>query len=303
MGAENGAQPVHPPAAEPASRNENVPPPAPAGRSLVDHPRFKLVIALLGATLTLVGIVSGIFAIVRSNSSPGPSTTSPSVTTTSETPTTATASSESRESPVEASQVATAPTGDSVLITGTCLDGSMASVPCTAIHRFEVVAQAGSSCDVATAMAYLGGNKDLDVLRADVEQMDGACLVSGMDDPDRTSAIEGIFAAPPPAADPFRLCRDDRVAATEVSCDVPHTGEIVGVPAGSVPDQAGCEAAASAYLSLSFNRVSDRLKVVTLSTTDPNDGQPRCVITVRGNELLTASLRNIRTNALPMVAG
>lgn len=87
-----------------------------------------------------------------------------------------------------------------------------------------------------------------------------------------------------------------------MGCDVPHTGELVGVPAGSVPDQAGCESAASAYLSLTFGRVSDRLKVLTLPTTDPNDGRPRCVIAVRGNEVLTASIRNLRTSALPLTA-
>lgn len=154
-------------------------------------------------------------------------------------------------------------------------------------------------------IGYLGGNPDLDVLRAHVVTgADPSCLVTTADNTDLTLSIKGILdVSRGSAGDSFRLCRDDRTTATDVGCNVPHTGEYVGVPAGTVPDQLGCEAAAKNYLNVSVNEVSDRLAVTPLPTSNPDDGRPRCVITVRGNQTLTGSIRNVRTNALPLAAG
>jgi hypothetical protein len=188
---------------------------------------------------------------------------------------------------------------------GDCLSESRQSVPCTAIHRFEVIATNAPDCNASAAISYLGGNRDLDVLRAHYSlDASATCLVSNADDSDLVVSIKGILAVSSGSAgDRFRLCRDDRTAATDVGCNVPHTGEYVGAPAGTVPNQAGCESAAKAYLNLSINVVSDQLAVNALSTSNPDDGRPRCVITVRGNQVLTASIRNLRTNALPLTGG
>jgi hypothetical protein len=160
------------------------------------------------------------------------------------------------------------------------------------------------ACDAVVALGYLGGNADLDVLRARLEMDGNVCVLSNADQVDMSNSVKGMLdVSNGLVGDAFRLCRDDRTKPTDVGCNTPHTGEYVGVPAGAVPDQQGCEAAAKAYMSVGFSEVSGDLAVLALPTADPDDGRPRCVITVRGNQVLTASIRNVRTHALPLEAG
>lgn len=267
----------------------------------VEHPIFK-VIAIL-ATITTVTLGARTLWFGDANGAnqggPGTATAAPSITTVA-------ASGGSAASPT--ANFAVGSPADSpvpVIAVGDCFNDGGTTVPCTAIHRTEVIATGAVDCDDAAAMEYLGGNFELDVLRAHVAVgNEVSCLVSAADNTDLLSSVKGILnVSKGSAGDSFRLCRDDRTTAANVGCSVPHTGEYVGVPAGTVPDQRGCDEAAQRYLNLSVKEVSDWLAVTVLPTSNPNDGQPRCVITVRGNQTLNASIRNIRTNALPLAAG
>jgi len=277
----------------------------------VEHPVFRVIAILATITTVSLGVRTWWFSDANGANQSGavPSTAVPStaVPSTAAPSTTTVAASTGSSASATASFATTSPadTPASVVAVGDCLNDGGSIVPCTAIHRTEVIATSAADCNDATATEYLGGNRELDVLRAHVAVgNDMSCLVSAADNTDLSSPIKGTLdVSKGSAGDSFRLCRDDRTAATNVGCGVPHTGEYVGVPAGTVPDQRGCEAAAQRYLNLSVNEVSDRLAVTVLPTSNPDDGQPRCVITVRGNQILNGSIRNVRTNALPLAAG
>jgi hypothetical protein len=276
---------------------------------VLDHPRWKLATVTIGALSGVAAIIGVIYAIAISNPA-GPdagaatsNTVSPSVQSIN----TSTSSTQGTVDPTTG-QISPSSTSADVppaLAVGDCLGADRQPLPCTAVHRYEVVAIGATECNAAVAVSYLGGNPDLDIVRARFVLSDEhACLVADAADADRSATIKGILAAADPAAgSPFRLCRDDRSAPTEVSCDVPHTSEFVGSMGEPAPDQTHCEAAASAYLSRTFADVSDRLKVTAIPTSVPSSGAPSCVITTRGNAVLTESLRSVRTNALPLQAG
>ena len=293
-------------------------PPEPANRArpsfserVSEHPRWKLATAIIGTLAAVVGIIGFAYPILFS-SQPGPTAgaaTSNSVSspaqpavTTAETSVPSTVDPTSEESPPSSTSQDVVP----ALAVGDCLSAERQPLPCTAVHRFEVVATGATECNAAVALPYLGGNPDLDILRAQFTASDEhACLVADHSDADRSATIKGILSVTddPTAGSQFRLCRDDRTTPTEVGCDVPHTGEFIGSLGVPAPDTADCEAAATAYLSRTYNDVSDRLKVTAIPTSDPGSGSPGCVITTRGNAVLTQSIRNVRTNALPLQAG
>lgn len=187
---------------------------------------------------------------------------------------------------------------------GDCLSAQGQVLPCSAIHRYEVIGVPGQACEQATVVGYLGGNPELDIPRVSLspDYDGGSCVISSADQTDWTGSVKGAFSADShnAMADALRRCRDDRMAAQDVSCDQRHTGEYVGVPAGTVPGQSECVNLAAGYLNINFDRVAAELAVQALPTSDPDDGRPRCVVVVRGNNDLTASLRNVRTKELPI---
>jgi hypothetical protein len=274
---------------------------------LLANPHWQLATVLIGTLAAVVGIVTSLHLWPADSASAGAAPSSsvpPSVQTTISpaqilAPTTDTSTTGDPPTSSTAADVVPA------LAVGDCLSADRQPLPCTAVHRYEVVATGTTECTAAVAMSYLGGNPDLDILRAQFTFSDEqACLVADAGDADRSATIKGILAVTDPAAgSPFRLCRDDRTTPTEVGCDVPHTSEFIGSLGVPAPNTADCEAAASAYLSRTYNDVSDRLKVTAIPTSDPSSGSPSCVITTRGNAVLTQSIRNVRTNALPLRAG
>ena len=80
-----------------------------------------------------------------------------------------------------------------------------------------------------------------------------------------------------------------------MSCADEHTGEYVRVQAGTSVDQSRCERATDAYLGAGLSRLGDRLVMRVLADSPPTSDQPHCLVETRGPELLTASIRNIRT--------
>lgn len=223
----------------------------------VEHPVFKLIAILATVTTVTLGARTLWFADGNGANQGGVGTATAAPSTTAGAASGGSAASPTANFAVGISVDSSAP----VIAVGDCFNDGRTTVPCTAIHRTEVIATGAADCNAATAMGYLGGNRELDVLRANVAVgNDLSCLVSAADNTDLFSSVKGILdVSKGPAGDSFRLCRDDRTTATNVGCSVPHTGEYVGVPAGTVPDQRGCDAAAQRYLNLSVDEVSDRL--------------------------------------------
>jgi len=96
----------------------------------------------------------------------------------------------------------------------------------------------------------------------------------------------------------WRRCQDRRTGQSTVSCADEHTGEYVRVQAGTSVDQSRCERATDAYLGAGLSRLGDRLVMRVLADSPPTSDQPHCLVETRGPELLTASIRNIRTSGL-----
>ncbi len=186
------------------------------------------------------------------------------------------------------------------LAVGQCLSGSGHVVPCGVPHQSEVLSLRLLPCPVRSATTYLGGDPDVDVLvdGARPSRLAGttACVI-GAGAP-ITGSVKGILLGS--LGDSWRRCIDYRGKPHDVPCDLSHTGEYVGVEAAA-PDLRQCESAAQTYLATTIDQVAAYLKVSSLSVVDIGNGQPRCLLSVRGADLLTASVRNLGPNTLPLV--
>jgi hypothetical protein len=148
-------------------------------------------------------------------------------------------------------------------------------------------------------LGYLGGAVGADVLRSDLSlstasTADGGTVCTvGWTDGSLTGSQRGVLTSP--AGDDWRRCR--LATGSEVPCSERHTAEVV-FDRSDTQDQTAalnCEARAGQYVGRPFDQVADELKAV-------EDGG-QCVVEVRGDNVLTASLRNLRSNALPIEAG
>lgn len=285
----------------PDQENDAEPPPEipAAKRPWADNPKLRFAVILLGIVATLVGILVGVRGLLNPTSTVAPTSASPSsATRTSINPP---ASSESADTGAPSSAAAGAADAAEA---GECLAEGGGSVPCTAVHRFETIGAAGEPCDSAAATRYFGGNPSVDVPRVTIEMKFGACVVSSADQNDWHEPVRDAFAADNDSGfwNELRSCVDDRLSQhAVVSCAVKHTGEYVGVAEGVVPDAEQCLAAADEYLGASLERgAKPELTAVTLMADGADDSGPQCMVAVRGNNVLTASVRNIRTRALPL---
>jgi hypothetical protein len=157
---------------------------------------------------------------------------------------------------------------------------------------------ADGSCDLVHLLDYLGGASGADVLRRDLDlrtvtASDGgvACTVGWLNTT-LSGPAKGVL--PSPAGGAWRRCLDARSQAA--LCTGPHTAEVTYDRSedGNGTAPLDCPSRATAYLGRPFGQVSDRLRV-------DDDGR-QCALSVRGNNVLTASLRDLRSNALPIEA-
>jgi hypothetical protein len=188
--------------------------------------------------------------------------------------------------------------------TGDCLDPSNRSVPCDAAHRYEVVAVPTAACSSGDAIQYLGGHVARDVLLVppaviSLPDRRRACVI---EDPGKgfySGTAKGVLRTAASAR--WRRCADELVDDTTVPCSAPHTAEFVGID-GLTADGAACKRAAEAYMGVGIDEVSDRLAVAVVPTRNVADGNPRCLVRVLGNAILTSTLRDVRAGTLPISA-
>jgi hypothetical protein len=182
--------------------------------------------------------------------------------------------------------------------TGDCLTDSFTYSNCSSQHKFEIY-QVPPHCTEGDLIMYMGGDPQIEVLRARSAQVPvgkptvQACVVQADGDTHPNFSAKGVLSS---AAGSFwRRCQDRRTGQSTVSCADEHTGEYVRVQAGTSVDQSSCERATDAYLGAGLSRLGDRLVMRVLADSPPTSDQPHCLVETRGPELLTASIRNIRT--------
>jgi hypothetical protein len=178
------------------------------------------------------------------------------------------------------------------LSAGQCFDGSMQLGSCDLAHALEIVSL-GGGCDIDDLLAYLGGVDGQDVLLSSVVPelvplpAGDACTVRPPGSSNTHSARDALLG---PEDDAWRRCED--VIGREVPCSEAHLAEVVldGVPPGGSLD---CSATAATYLDAPFARHSDDLSLVQRGE--------QCLVSARGNNELTGSVRRLGSRALPLV--
>jgi hypothetical protein len=273
-----GAGPASPP--PPPSPGPPVEPPTRAQTVPADPPRRRrrrsLVVALaLGLMAAVAAVVIG---VVLSSGGNEPGTGEATGT-----------------SPAATSDAATTTAGAAAgrtLAVGVCLGAGLATTACDGPHASEVYST--TACDDEQLLGYLGGRVGTDVLRSDLAlgetPIDGgtACTV-GRPDEELDAPNEGVLDGD--EGDVWRRCLD--ADSREVPCSDEHTAEVIFVQADSA-EPLNCTGRASDYLGTPFDRHSDDLEVV--------ESGAACLVAVRGNNVLTASVRDLRSTALPLEA-
>jgi hypothetical protein len=177
-----------------------------------------------------------------------------------------------------------------------CFSSGDEPVDCRESHRYELFP---GDCTIASLVTYMGGRAGLDVaLGQPLGASGGGCLLdSGRDV--STSAREVLAADD--GDDAWRRCYDNRRGQI-VPCDAPHSGEYIATGATSKATQDECIEAARAYMDRSIAANAELLRVQVIDKIDPNQNSPRCLISIRGNQRLGASLRHLGVNTVPIAS-
>jgi hypothetical protein len=183
-------------------------------------------------------------------------------------------------------------TAGAALAVEDCLDVDGGTTACDGPHASEVYSTTG--CGEEQLLAYLGGRVGSDVLRSDLVlgerpiEAGTACTVGRPGEELQVLSAESLGDD---AGDVWRRCLD--AGSDEVPCSDEHTAEVVFVRTeGTEP--LNCTGRATEYLGTPFDRHSGDLEVVESGSA--------CLVAVRGNNVLTASVRDLRSTALPLEA-
>jgi hypothetical protein len=191
-----------------------------------------------------------------------------------------------------------AASGNFAVIAGTCLDGHAAPVACDVTHRYEVFGslQSARNCNRQAMVKYLGGSSSIDVLVAAVGPStlhlgDTDMCAVDLGQPVQTSFQDILKTR---RGDGLRRCWDSGTEA-EVPCSSPHTAEVISSP--DVPAQLTCPQLAERYLEVPLDVVRFDVRTAVVRG-DPDE----CRIVALGDNVLTASLRNLRSGTIPLTA-
>jgi hypothetical protein len=186
-------------------------------------------------------------------------------------------------------------------LTSACLDTSKSLVSCDRDHQFEIFSTSGS-CTSDALIDYLGGVPGMDTLASGIHLMQlttkgkDVCVVTPPGSATTYSARRVFDGA---AGDAWRRCLDNRFANREVSCAGSHTDEFVFTGVLGVGEKLDCASRATRYLGADFSIYAQDLELRTAR----QGAASQCLISVRGSNLLTASVRRVGTNALPITPG
>jgi hypothetical protein len=269
----NGTPSQRPDVTTPTSPRDD--PPGGAATALVDRPGIKTFLAVAGFVIAVSGLAVAVWVnFLRPAPVPG-------------------GSSDPSAAPTTSGQQ---PGGSSAsLAVGQCFSVDWTETGCNVRHHWELV-DMDPPCNPEQALSYLGGIPGIDVLAVDVEPVahrvggQGACFLGLPGGDALTTSIRDALRER--TGDVWRWCIDDRVAR-EVPCSAVHTAEVVGPPASG---DLTCPAQADRYAETSLSRFSLDLSV---SSRGP-EGHEQCVIAVRGENVLTHSIRHLGSGAPPI---
>jgi hypothetical protein len=176
-----------------------------------------------------------------------------------------------------------------------CISSDNRPVDCDESHRYEAFP---GECAIDAMLDYMGGRAGLDVAFGHPIALGaGRCL---LDSGREVSKSARDVLATDDGDDAWRRCYDSRRNRI-IPCDEPHSGEYVATGGKSKASQDECIAAAGAYMDRSVAANSELLRVQVINKTDDDQNSPRCLISIRGTQRLSASVRRIGVNTLPLV--
>lgn len=183
---------------------------------------------------------------------------------------------------------------------GSCLiDDDLAA--CEGEHEWEVIG-AGTQdlqCDASTALEYLGGRSDVDVLSPSAEIRisksnetgDGYLCLIGSDLRTVQGTAREAFATARGAA--FRRCWSEAIGS-DISCDQPHDGEYI-YWSDDLSVQLSCNEAFRVYADTPYESLSQELSLVAVAGA----AEKGCRAESRDTRRLVGSIRRLGASALP----
>lgn len=236
------------------------------------------------AAVIVTTIVAGVFAVLQYVAPRGPSS-----------PPTDTSSSTTHE-PGAAPTQPPSRSAPAAVTVGTCLNGSV-PVACDSDHNAEVISLDGQ-CDSGLFARYAGGNSSVEVFRSSITFTQYSAGNQTLCRVNVGSMVKGSQqdALRSSKGDHLRQCLDDGTAL-EVPCNERHAAEVVWVRGAGDLSQLNCLRHASEYMGSDLGRYVREVEVAEVQ-----EPQGKCLVRVRGRNVLTSSVRNIGYNAVPIEA-
>ncbi|WPR65145.1 hypothetical protein SLW73_02060 [Glutamicibacter protophormiae] len=175
--------------------------------------------------------------------------------------------------------------------------GNLKRIACDSPHNAEIF-ESAQSCNQQTLVKYLGGVPGVDVLRQGLEitEVSGKGCMLTLPPEIQLTTTSAMFLASK-NSEFMRLCYDAKTNS-DVGCDEIHTAEVVKTYAPESTEMANCLEAAERYLGISRTYFTAQL---TVEPQDSNDSR-RCMVAAKGDNILTATLRDISNSSLPIAA-
>lgn len=175
--------------------------------------------------------------------------------------------------------------------------GTKQSIDCSIPHNAELFS-AQTACSDEALFEFLGADLSIDTLRHDLQVTEipnTGCQITLPSGIQVAGSLK--MSLPGDKGDFLRQCYD-AIRDRDVGCEEVHTAEVVGTFKNGSTTNPNCMDAAEVYLGVHRERFDNQLSVEmeTSGTTR------RCIAKARGENILTATLRNISQSALPLSA-
>lgn len=247
-------------------------------KSLDESPVWKVAVALIG----VIGVTVGVLTYLSLK--PGAASSAPPLPTSSSAMATVSTSAPASVSPSPAD-----------LEVGACLDVYFRRSDCESLHAYQVFALLiDGQCPAGTLMSFLGGSPSVDVLLPTIKivSQPDRCLLSNTGDAlvgDAHDILRG------PNGDSLRYCWD-LVTDRYVACSVPHGAEVVSLDTRTGDMSTTCQQRVESYLGTPLSGdLAHELRARLVA-----GNVPQCRVEVLGDNVLTASLRRLSSQAPPI---
>jgi serine/threonine-protein kinase len=182
--------------------------------------------------------------------------------------------------------------GSTSLAVGTCVSDG-AATPCDGPHAAEVYSD--GECTMAALVGYLGGTPGEDpltsLLTLDTADVPGGAVCTVAAPEPTQGSSQGVLDSSAGAI--WRRCTNN---GTDVLCTKPHTDEVIfdRTEASDPNAPLNCQARAGDFMGKPYAQISNDV--------ESQDDGSRCLLHVRGDNVLTDSLHGLKSSALPIQA-